>query len=451
MLTGNMFAKMVGGMPDYIRKLGGKMSGGLMAQGAPQQAPEQPKFDMGLFNQSFEKPKMTLSDKIGLASGYLMDLDGSFGQGNADRFKGLYDERVGEARGAFDEKRNQALMTAAAQGDPTALAMLDPIGARNFNYNAKRDDKNDAYRDMVFNTETQRWEKSFDRGVFESDRGYNFQVDQADEDRRRFGLNYGLDARRVSAAEAKAAAETEAEAAAMQPVPGLPAPTTSITGLPAGVVGTYARSDEKALDDARKAASESRGRATLTQQFVDKADKFGAQGKGFFNDIGQALSMKTSDLEQITSKLGPSSRPEGSGSTSDKDMEIYMQSTVNINNTKGANKDVAAMESAIANRDAAYLQWLQDYTAAYPTPGASRDAKRLWDSYTYAPENSLFSVDKNGRVQVQQPEDIMSWLAKQQGAPAATDTPAPTSKQEYDALPSGAVFQAPDGSMRRKP
>lgn len=250
---------------------------------------------------------------------------------------------------------------------------------------------------------------------------------QQETDRRDFGQkaydsnrSYGLDERRVRLLEQEA--ETEAETA-MQPVPGFPAPATRIDGLPAGVVGTYARSDEKALEAAREAAAESRSRATLTSQFVDKAKGFGAQGKGVFNDIGQALSMKTSGLEQITSKLGPSSRPEGSGSTSDKDMSVYMQSTVNVDNTKGTNQDVAAMENALADRDEAYLQWMQDYTAAYPVPGSTRDAKRLWDQYANADENSLFSVDKNGRVVVAQPRPITDWLSNLSGGQSDGDPP----------------------------
>lgn len=210
MLTGNMnaklFAKMVGGMPDYIRKLGGQ-AGGLMAKAAPQQAPEQPKFDMGLFNQSFDKPKMTMSDKLGLVSGYLMDLDGSFGTGNADKFKGMYDERVDEQRSQFERKRQESIMMAAAQGDPTALAYLDPLGNRAFQYGKERDQSADQYRDKVWNAETQRWEKSFQRDGDWRKEDVDWRTGQAEEDKRRFGLNYGLDARRTSAAEATAAAK----------------------------------------------------------------------------------------------------------------------------------------------------------------------------------------------------------------------------------------------------
>jgi hypothetical protein len=221
MLTGNMHAQRFG-MPDYIRRLRAQgqpvvQSEPLPEMGAPPMAappppPRQtnaapigimpqgaqhmggkPKFDMGLFNQSFEKPKMTLADKLGIASGYLMDLDGSFGAGNADKFKGMYDERVGEARSEFDTKRQAALMMAAAQGDMNAMFMLDPslaLGekrdARNFGYQQGRDAKADDQFERMwlrdegrYETEQERLTRLDDRAVFESDRSHNLAVKQA--------------------------------------------------------------------------------------------------------------------------------------------------------------------------------------------------------------------------------------------------------------------------------
>jgi hypothetical protein len=443
-----------GGMPDYISGMQSEPLGAPMdefsttiaelnaqagqprpqqaqmpAQGAPQ---ARPAFDMEAYAQKFEKPKMGWADKLGIIGGQLMDYDESWGTGHADRARGAYDQRVAEQQGEFEQDRQQQLLMAAAQGDETALAMLDPMANRSFKYNVAQDKKLDGRYEREWKREEGRYETEQER------------VDRIEkEEARRWGLNYALDERSTKAAEGSANAAKarkyeedpngvlrylddgqpvfpNVQPQSTQPVPGLPPPKMIPPNAPAGVVGALARSDEQAVAAARAAASQSRTRATLTQQFVDKADGYIAEGQGFFSDIGQVFSNTTSELKQITNKLGPNERPEGSGSTSDKDMQAYMEATVNINNTKGTNQDVAAMEGALAQADAAYAEWLQMYQAAYPDAGSLRDAKYHWDRYVNAPENQLFAVNKEGRVTVNQRAPIMDWLATNgAAAPAA--------------------------------
>ena len=141
----------------------------------------------GLMTQQFDKPGMTLSDKIAIASGMLMDYDGTFGAGNADKARGFYDQRVDEQRGEFDANRQAKILEAAAMGDPTALAMLDPVGAQRFKYEQERT----AIGDQRYADETQHARnreqvgdklggKQWQRGIFESDRAF----DAAEQARR---------------------------------------------------------------------------------------------------------------------------------------------------------------------------------------------------------------------------------------------------------------------------
>ena len=350
--------------------------------------------------------------------------------------------------------------------DPATLAQFDPTN------DADLDDAIGRAQTFAARLEGQRADRAYDREGEYRTQDQNWREQQAAEARRQFNsgkmrpaspeelAKYNLPANApymvdgmgqlhlIEGADDYTAAGRARSSAT---VPGFPAPTTVTDGLPAGVIGTYARGDESTIEAARKAAATSRERATLTGQFVDKAEGYLAQGEGFFNDLGQVLSMRTSGLNQLTNKLGPQSRPENSGSTSDKDMGVYMQSTVNVNNTPGTNKDIAAMEAAIAERDQAYLQWVQDYSAAYPSPGSTRDAKRLWDQYTYADENRMFSVGKNGRVTVKRPPPITEWLAEQEDARAAKAEPVRIfTDEEYDALPADALYVGPDGVRRTK-
>jgi hypothetical protein len=320
----------------------------------------------------------------------------------------------------------QALTQKAAAGDEASIAMLlspeAAIGrsdtkARQGIEDARYTDERDygRGRDAIGD---ERWDKGWNReGEWHED-ATDFRDTQATQAQSNWNSEFGL-------RKAESEAERKAATAAQQPVPGLPPPNLG-ADLPPGVVGVYARADEKAINDARDAAAASRERARMTGKFAEDAEGYWAQGEGIFNDIGQALSMRTTGLKATTSKLGPQSRPEGSGSTSDKDMAIYMQSTVNVNNTPGTNKDIHAMESGLADQDAAYVEWLNTYQAAYPQPGSSRTAKALWDQYINAQGNELFSRTDNGRVQVNTDRpDIMTWLSQQQGAAPAANGAGP--------------------------
>lgn len=175
----------------------------------PQQPQQSPAF--GLFSQAFEKPKMTLGDKLGMLGGRLMDMDGTLGSGNYAMAKDAYDTRVSEARDEFGQNQQRQLMMMAAQGDPMALFMLDPNAAlaekrdaRNFGYQKTRDAVTDdrwqqgfqregdwrmqdvQYRDDRATRQDFVDDRNYERGVIEGDRGYNlnerrFAWDQSDD------------------------------------------------------------------------------------------------------------------------------------------------------------------------------------------------------------------------------------------------------------------------------
>lgn len=189
-----------GGMPDYLtgiqsEPLGepmdefGTMFAELNAQAAqpkPQQGlmaqPEaqKPSPVQGLMAQQFQKPEMTWSDKLGMFSAALRDYDGTMGDDNLMQVQGQYDQRVQQGQADFEAQRQAKILEAAAMGDPTALAMLDPIGARNFNYGMQRDQiGDDRYQDQTDysrgrdETEDQYRERVYQRGIVENDRDFS--------------------------------------------------------------------------------------------------------------------------------------------------------------------------------------------------------------------------------------------------------------------------------------
>ena len=196
---------------------------GLPQQMQPAQmaVPPRPKsaFGSGTFSVPQYNPQgPSLRDKIAMASGMLMDYDGTLGSGNYDRAKGEFDQRGAAAKEAFDRQQQEALMQAVAAGDPRALFMLSPqlaIGQQNRGEDIKRDDaryadtrqdrrqdvdwRNQTYQDtrtdrtedvgfrdkqFKYGVETDR--RDYGRGVMESDRNYQLAADQAAMEREKF-------------------------------------------------------------------------------------------------------------------------------------------------------------------------------------------------------------------------------------------------------------------------
>lgn len=140
-----------------------------------------------------EKAKANWADKMGLLGGMLLDLDGGFGKGNArtaqQDLQSMLASRDQQAMAQFEQKRKDALMQAASQGDSRALFMLSPELAisqnntdRAFDYGKSRDQVQDTrYQDQQDYArgrdalQDERWDKSYDRGVLESDRTFEAQ------------------------------------------------------------------------------------------------------------------------------------------------------------------------------------------------------------------------------------------------------------------------------------
>ena len=146
--------------------------------------------------------------------------------------------------------------------------------------------------------------------------------------------------------------------------------------------------------------------ATKTQQFEDLSQNYNANplrwpqwrpmGKGTINDIGQTFSMRTSDLEQITSELTPLMRPPGSGTMSDGDREMFEQATVNINNRPGTNRRIQATAQASRDNQEAYINFLRDWqnTNGFGTQG---QAQQVW--MLYSNQNPVFDQETGMPVQ----------------------------------------------------
>lgn len=180
-------------------------------------------------------------------------------------------------------------------------------------------------------------------------------------------------------------------------VDGMPPPRfNTVEGLTAGTKGKMISDEDKLIQQIRTRAASAMTQKGLADKFITESDGFNSQGPGFFNDVGQwASSMidgKVANLTRITNDLAPQKREAGSGAMSDKDVEMYKQSVVSVDNTPAGNAAFALQTNAMANRMSQYAQFMQNYRAQFGV-GSLAEGQRYWDMFALA--NPVFDDSGN--------------------------------------------------------
>lgn len=311
---------------------------------------------------------------------------------------------------------NLASMIFETTGDPAAAL------------NAGLGQQRQAIEDERYKDEQQYARGRDARGDFVADRGFNYQQDRdqvgdsqwgqqfdftrgrADVADKHWGAEFGESKRQF---DAKLAADREAEAA-------------KAANKGAGAVfdgpqlATIYNKNMDALDAARTAQGDLDTIASTAQQFLDVVgDDNWIQGNNIISDMMQAGSFKTTELKALTDRIAPIMRKPGSGSSSDRDVEMFKNSVVNVNNTPEANRRFAEGAVAIADRNRKYIDFLNEMID--PTDPQSRQkADRIWSLYKN--DQRLFD-DKTGALnRAAQPFDV--WFAENAGdAPPTAAAP----------------------------
>lgn len=147
----------------------------------------------------------------------------------------------------------------------------------------------------------------------------------------------------------------------------------------------------KKADDARLRASEQARKkieenAKVVQQganVLQDMETFGALNRqsrtGEFYTGIQPSFLQGSDeqeMEAITSRLAPGQRIEGSGTTSDRDIAMFVKAVPSINKKGNVNKAIRDNFAKQYDKSKAKLQYLQDYYDQY---GHLNGADTLWE------------------------------------------------------------------------
>jgi hypothetical protein len=80
-------------------------------------------------------------------------------------------------------------------------------------------------------------------------------------------------------------------------------------------------------------------------------------------------------MQSITSEIAPNKRVEGSGTTSDKDISLYLQSLPNINQSGEANRQIRDLYQKQYDRAKAKVDFLQNHFNKY---GNLNGADAIW-------------------------------------------------------------------------
>jgi len=218
--------------------------------------------------------------------------------------------------------------------------------------------------------EGQRWQKSFDQNVIDSQRNYdlglgNLSVSRMNAETSRMGVNNDAEARRAEAAQ---------QTGGIAP---------ALSGLPAGVQSAIVTKELTGLDTSEEAVGKARNAANIARSFMADAEGYGSLGGGPLADIGQAASQKTAQLKGHTARMIPMMRSPGEGEMTDSDARRYELSVVSINKGRAANQSVVDDLERFEANEVARDKFLREWQAQNGY-GSVSQAKLIWQQYADA-------------------------------------------------------------------
>lgn len=172
------------------------------------------------------------------------------------------------------------------------------------------------------------------------------------------------------------------------PAPAATAPTgvrTPGQGLPGMLrdkaIDRAAEAAQKKLEASYEVLNKGAQNLSLLNKFVDinTRERTGGIHEGlmssFFPESWRGSEEKV--MQSITSEIAPNKRVEGSGTTSDKDITLYLQSLPNINQSGEANRKIRDLYQQQYNRAKAKVDFLQQH---FNEHGNLNGADAIWAS-----------------------------------------------------------------------
>lgn len=148
-----------------------------------------------------------------------------------------------------------------------------------------------------------------------------------------------------------------------------------------GMAGQLNAQEQASLDDARGAATNAIGTLDTLNQFQNVNEGRGVKGQNTGGIIGSALNYLTQGfdpevqrLSALTATIAPSKRQPGSGTTSDRDLSLYLKGTPSIYKPKETNVEIIEDGRREAVRRQQKAAFLDEWARKYGTLAGSEEA-----------------------------------------------------------------------------
>lgn len=149
--------------------------------------------------------------------------------------------------------------------------------------------------------------------------------------------------------------------------------------LPAAGVRPLRAQEETALKEARDASANAinvLGDLTRFQDLNTGETTGGLSGMWGVRQAREAFDPQVQQMSQITARMAPAQRQPGSGTTSDRDLTLYLQAVPGITRSRTANTAEIERARAEAVRRQQFADFLDEYAATHGTLNGADKAFR---------------------------------------------------------------------------
>lgn len=217
------------------------------------------------------------------------------------------------------------------------------------------------------------------------------------------------------------------------------------------------KDDSKAIETIQTAADRARTTSDMMKRFLTLNEQEGTgpvKGSPLVLPARKLFSPdKIQEMQAIIAETVPSKRIAGSGTTTDKDMELFKQATVSMGNSEEANRNIA--NAVIANNQAIQdkAEFLNNYKEAH---GSLSGANIAWNRYLE--RNPIFDNSASSKDFANNPLRLdykthfaLENFAKKNSIPEKEVFKIRTFEKPEDIPNYVKFFKTPDGRMKQNP